>query len=113
MRDLKINQQTVYYSLCVPNSVEDENGNLADSYTEPVKGRFNVSPAKGEASMQPFGRNVDYDCEMTTHNKDIEINEFSRLWIGVETDKSYNFIVKKVAKSINCIRYAIKQVNVS
>ena len=27
MRDLKINQQTVYYQLCVPKSVEDKNGN--------------------------------------------------------------------------------------
>lgn len=113
MRDLKRNQQTVYYSLCKPNSAEDQNGNVIDSYSEPIKSKFNISPAKGEANFQPFGKNIDYDCEMVTHNKNIAIDEFSRLWIGRDTDQPYNFIVKKVAKSLNCTRYALKQVNVT
>ena len=114
MRDLKINQQTVYYQLCVPKSVEDKNGNKINGYPNPpIKARFSVSPNTGEASMQPFGRDVDYDCEMTTHDMSVEIDEYSRIWINRDPDKSYNYIVKKVARSINCIKYALKQVNTS
>jgi hypothetical protein len=110
MRDLKRNQSTVYYSLCIPKSARDKNGNLISSYSEPVSGKFSLSVTKGTAENEPFGREVDYDREMTTHNMNCAIDEHSRLWIGISTDKPYNYIVKKVAKSLNCIRYAIKEV---
>lgn len=115
MRDLKRNQQTVYYQLCVPNSVTDKNGNKINGYPgTPIKSRFSVSPNTGEASMQPFGRDVDYDCEMVTHDMSIAIDEYSRLWINaVPEEQPYNYIVKKVARSLNCIRYALKQVTTS
>lgn len=113
MRDLKRNQQTVWYSLAVPNGATDRNGNSIIKYEEPIKGKFSLSVNTGEASMEAFGRNVDYDREMITHNTDCPINELTRLWIGVETSEPYNFIVSKVAPSLNCIRYALTQVTTS
>ena len=86
---------------------------MINGYSEPIKAYFNISPAKGETTATPFGQNVDYDREMTTHEMKTQINEFTRLWIGRSTDEPYNYIVKKVAESINCIRYAIKRVDVS
>lgn len=113
MRDLKRNQQTIWYSLAIPDGKTDKNGNKVVSYDSPIKGRFSLSVNKGEASMEAFGRNVDYDREMLTHDMKCPINEHTHIWIGIETDKPYNFIVSKCAPSLNCIRYALKQVTTS
>ncbi|HIW86613.1 MAG TPA: hypothetical protein IAA48_08985 [Candidatus Eubacterium faecipullorum] len=113
MRDLKRNQSEIWYSLAVPDGGTDKNGNKVLTYEEPVAGRFSLSTNKGEASMEAFGRNVDYDREMTTHDMKCPINEHTRIWIGTDKDKPYNYIVSKVAPSLNCIRYALKQVTTS
>lgn len=115
MRSLKRNQSTVFYSLkSETKDTFDKNGNPIYSYSEPIKDSFTLSPNTGEAEMQPFGRDVDYDRNMITHDMECKIDEFSRLWIDKDPlTESHNYIVKKVAKSLNCIKYAIKEVNTS
>lgn len=115
MRDLKRNQSTVFYSLkSKTRDSVDRNGNPTYSYSEPIEGKFSLSPNQGEADMQPFGRDVDYDRNMITHDMNCEIDEYSHLWIDKDpNNESYNYIVKKVAKSLNCIKFAIKEVNTS
>ena len=116
MRDLKRNQQTIWYSLLNVSTGEDEWGNTEDikTYGEPIPMSITLSANKGEASEQAFGTNLDYDREMSTHDMSCPIDEYTHLWIdGRDTDNTHNYIVKAVSKSLNCIRYAIKKVNVS
>lgn len=116
MRDLKRNQQTIRYSLLNVSTGEDEWGNTEDikTYGEPVSMDISVSGDKGEISQQAFGMDLDYDREMSTHDMSCPIDEYTHLWIdGRSIEETHNYIVKAVSKSLNCIRYAIKKVNVS
>ena len=116
MRDLKRNQQTVWYSLLSVSTSEDEWGNTEDvkTYGVPVPIDITVSGNKGEASQQAFGMDLKYDREMSTHDMSCPIDEYAHLWIdGRDTNQTHNYIVKAVSKTLNCIRYAIEKVDVS
>ena len=116
MRDLKRNQQTIWYSLLNVSAGEDEWGNTDDvkTYSEPFSMDISVSGNKGEASAQAFGAELNYDREMSTHDMNCPIDEYTHLWIdGRSTDETHNYVVKAVSKTLNCIRYAIKKVDVS
>jgi hypothetical protein len=116
MRDLKRNQQTIWYSLLNVESEKDEWGNTQDikAYGEPIETKMTLSGNKGEASEQAFGADLKYDREMSTHDMNCPIDEYTHLWIdGRDTKETHNYIVKAVSKSLNCIRYAIEKVNVS
>ena len=116
MRDLKRNQQTIWYSLLNISTGEDEWGNTEDvkTYGEPASTDISVSGDKGEISQQAFGMELDYDREMITHDMSCPIDEYTHLWIdGRDTTDTHNYIVKAVSKTLNCIKYAIKKVNVS
>ena len=116
MRDLKRNQQTIWYSILNAHASEDEWGNTEDikTYGVPVSMNINVSANKGEVSQQAFGSDLKYDREMTTHDMDCPIDEYTHLWIdGRNPAEKHNYIVKAVSKSLNCIRYAIEKVNIS
>lgn len=116
MRDLKRNQQTVWYALLNVETASDEWGNTGDikTYGEPVSIKMSLSANKGEASMQAFGAELKYDREMSTHDMNCPIDEYTHLWLdGRSTADTHNYIVKAVSKSLNCIRYAIEKVDVS
>lgn len=116
MRDLKRNQQTIWYSLLNVSVGKDEWGNTEDvkTYGEPISMNISVSANKGEVSQQAFGADMKYDREMSTHDMDCSIDEYTHLWIdGRDISETHNYIVKAVSKSINCIRYAIEKVTVS
>jgi hypothetical protein len=116
MRDLKRNQQTIWCSLLNVTAAEDEWGNTKDikSYGEPFPIKMTLSGNKGEASEQAFGTDLQYDREMSTHDMNCPIDEYSHLWLdGKDIADTHNYIVKAVSKSLNSIRYAIEKVNVS
>ena len=116
MRDLKRNQQTIGYSLLNVSAGVDEWGNTEDTktYSEPFLMDISISPNKGQSSLQAFGTDLDYDREMSTHDMNCPIDEYSHLWVdGRDIKQTHNYIVKAVSKSLNCIRYAIKKVDVS
>ena len=116
MRDLRRNQQMIWYSLLNVSAGEDEWGNTEDvkTYGAPVSMNISVSGNKGEASAQAFGAELKYDREMVTHDMDCPIDEYAHLWIdGRDTNETHNYIVKAVSKTLNCIRYAIEKVDVS
>lgn len=75
MRNLKRNQSKIHYSLAVKDGGTDTNGNSIVTYSEPQPLNISVSAGKGEASMQPYGRDVDYDKEMVTTDKQCLIDE--------------------------------------
>ncbi len=116
MRDLKRNQQTLWYSLLNVSVAEDEWGNTDNikSYGTPIQTRMSISANRGEASAQPFGADLNYDREMSTHDMNCPIDEYTHLWLdGRNPADTHNYEVAAVSRSLNCIRYAIKRVNVS
>ena len=116
MRDLKRNQQPIWCSLLSQATDTDEWGNTEDikTYGEPFQISISVSPNKGEASAQAFGADLKYDREMSTHDMSCPIDEFAHLWVdGRDISETHNYVVEAVSPSLNCIRYAIRRVNVS
>ena len=116
MRDLKRNQQTIWYSLLNVTEDKDEWGNTHNvkGYGQPVMYKITLSANKGEASAQAFGTDLAYDREMSTHDMACPIDEYSHLWLdGRSPTETHNYIVKAVSRSLNCIRYAIERVDVS
>lgn len=116
MRDAERNKVKIHYALRNVNSESDEWGNTngATTYSDPIELKISVSANKGEASAQAFGAELKYDREMTTHNMSCPIDEYSHLWLdGRSIEETHNYEVAAVSKSLNCIRYAIRRVNVS
>ena len=116
MRSLKRNQQTIWYALLSETAETDEWGNTegVKEYGLPIYLKIGISANKGEASAQPFGMDLQYDREMITHDMDCPIDEYTHLWVdGRATTDTHNYEVVAVSKSLNCIRYAIRRVNVS
>lgn len=117
MRDSEKNKVQIWYALRNVRVAKDEWGNTKDvtTYSAPLSFTISVSANKGEASAQAFGADLQYDREMVTHDMSCPINEYSHLWLdgrdaGTET---HNYEVAAVSKSLNCIRYAVRRVNVS
>jgi hypothetical protein len=116
MRDSNKNKSTIFYALRNVKKDKDEWGNTKDvtTYSLPKKLKISVSANKGEASAQAFGAELKYDREMVIHDMSCPIDEYSRLWLdGRSVEETHNYEVAAVSKSLNCIRYAIRRVNVS
>lgn len=112
MRGLQRNQRAIYYAN-LSETTTDGWGNTSKSYGSPQLLKIPVSVERGEASPQGFGDELNYVREMVTHDMSCPVNEYSRLWIDISTDKPYNYRVKRVSRSLNCIVYALERVDVS
>lgn len=111
MRNLMRNQQKIYYSNLTAETTDEWNNKSYD-YGVPQPYKISVAPNTGETSYSGFGTAFEYDRTMTTTDKKCPINEYSRLWIGIEPTEPHNFEVRKKAENINQIAFAIKQVEV-
>ncbi len=119
MRVLERNKQSIYYALFegkVP--ILDEYGNPTGeydlAYSEPIFYRLNVSAARGEYETRLFGEMEDYDKVLVTDDLSLPIEESSVLWIdSLDIEKPHDYVVKKVAISINSISIAVSKVKVS
>lgn len=120
MRDLVINQRPFYYRLWEEStSVVDEWGNETGEnvpqYSDPVMMKANISEVRGLATVQMAGIDIDYDATILTHDMSCPIDEKSVLYINANPfdDEPFDYIVRRVAKSLNVITIAIKRVDVS
>lgn len=125
MKALERNKQKIYYANYTGRSeVTDENGlytgETKPSYTSPVAVDVNVSASRGQAEIDLFGTDLNYTKTIVT-DKDFGIDENSILWVGKEAYQTtsttsvitpYNYIVASVAKSLNSVVYAIREVDV-
>lgn len=129
MRGLKRNKKTLFYQLysehvpvyetdldgnIIPDPVTGEpllTGDYTVGYADPVKFRANVSPARSEASVEPFGVQTDYDKVICSCDLTLPINELSQVFVDrkPEDGKGADYKVVKVARSINSVLFAIKQ----
>ena len=119
MRSLERNKQTIYYALYedktpIKDEYENETGEYEILYSSPTPLRINVSAARGEYSTRQFGDTEKYDKVLMTDDLSVPITETSILWIdSLDTEKPHDYIVKKVAKSLNSVSIAVSKVSVS
>lgn len=134
MRCMERNKVNFYYALFTKRvPVVDEYGNDTGEFDvqhgNPVKSSANISAAKGETQTRQFGENVSYDKVIAMDNEAPPIDEYSILWIDITPELNadgslavddegnvktpHDYIVKKVAKSLNSVSYAVSKVSVT
>ncbi len=134
MKMMLRNKSTFYYALYEGKSEKiDEYGNITGeydvTYQNPIAHSANISAAKGETSTRQFGESESYDKVIVMEADCPPIDEYSRLWVDStpeldsdgalalnddgEVATPHDYIVKKVAKSLNSVSLAISKVNVT
>lgn len=133
MRCLERNKRPFYAALYVGSKeIIDEYGNATGQYgpiySNPMKMFGNISAAQGDTEARQFGGSTDYDKVIVLDTPNPQIDEYSRLWIDSEPTLSkdgalaldsrgnaktpHDYIVKKVASSLNSTSIAISKVTV-
>lgn len=121
MRDLARNQQAFYYALYqgkteVTDSQGYKTGEKKLTYSDPVLMKANISPSTGYTDVAVFGKDIRYSKTFTTCDMSCPITETSILWIDKEPydDEgnltAHNYIVKRIAKGLDNIMFAIDKV---
>ena len=134
MRCMRRNKVKFFYALYEgKEAITDEYGNVTGEYAvkhgNPIEFSANISAAKGETQTRQFGENVSYDKVIAMDNDSPPIDEYSILWIDTtpelnedgslavdskgEVKTPHDYIVKKVARSLNGVSYAVSKVSVS
>lgn len=125
MRCMERNKTKFYYAPYLDKmELEDEYGNRTGQYElmygQPIQAKGNISAAQGEIQSRQFGDSVTYDKVIVLDNPSTPIDEYSILWIDSMPDLSsdgstetpHDYIVKKVARSLNSVSIAVSKVNV-
>ena len=125
MRTLARNKSKFYFASYVEETeIIDEYGNAtgeyAVSHSNPIKCFGNVSVAQGETQIQPFGESERYDKVIVLDDNNAPIDEHTILWVDTlprlnedgSTDTPHDYVVKRVAKSLNAFSIAIRKVSV-
>lgn len=126
MKCMSRNKTKFFYALYEGKTpITDEYGNVTGEYDvqhgKPTEFYANISAAKGETQTRQFGENESYDKVIVLDSDAPSIDEYSILWVDVipklkedgATDTPYDYVVKKVAKSLNVTLIAISKVNVT
>ena len=118
------NKTTFYYALYTGQTeIIDEYGNATGQYSvtydNPLKALGNVSAAQGEMQTRQFGDSESYDKIIVLDDVNTPIDEYSILWVdtppaldGGSTNTPHDYVVKKVARSLNSVSIAISKVSV-
>lgn len=133
MRCVMRNKTSFYYALYTgQKEIIDEYGNVTGEYSvqysNPIKILGNVSAAQGETQSRQFGESETYDKVIVLDNPNTPIDEYSILWVDTrpeltvdghltlndkgEVKTPHDYIVKKVARSLNSVSIAISKVAV-
>lgn len=119
VRTLDRNKQAFYYALYRRSSlVIDSNLNYTSEvdveYETPVLMEANISPATGNAQSEVFGSLTGYDRVIVTDDMTCPIDEQTVLFVDKVPEAQnpvYDYVVKRVAKSLNSISIAITKVD--
>ena len=125
MRCLDRNKVKLHYALLnTKNEIRDEYGNVTGEYElkygAPIRIRVNVSAARGETQTRQFGEAEEYDKVVVTDDPLCPIDEYAVLWIDTDPNvdgngnpaNPHDYVVKKVARSLNIASYAVEKVKV-
>ena len=124
MKTLKRNQTSFWYLLYDRKEpIKDEYGNESGEtkvvYQAAVAAQANISAATGSAQVEQFGNYAGYDKVIVTDDLSCPIDENSVLFIDKEPEYDedgtplYDYIVRRVARSLNSVSYAVSKVSVS
>lgn len=124
MKCLERNKSTFFYALYSHKEpLKDEYGNstteLKVFYEEPVECRANISPATGASQVEQFGSSLKYDKVIVIDDINCPIDENTVLFVDKAPSRDeegnllFDYIVKKIAKSLNSVAIAISKVEVS
>lgn len=139
MKCLHRNKRPFYYCLYKGEiEILDEYGNLSGekivTYEYDVMEMANISTATGQSNTEQFGNLENYDKVIVIDDLDCPIDENSVLFIDKEPEYKdaeyneqtaititgatvkvpvYDYIVRRVAKSLNSISIAVSKVKVS
>lgn len=125
MRCMVRNKTTFYYASYIGETeIIDEYGNRTGefslTYGNPMRVSGNVSAAQGEMQSRQFGESESYDKVIVLDDRNAPIDEHSILWVDTlphlnadgSTDTPHDYIVRRVARSINGVSIAIGKVDV-
>lgn len=121
MRSLRRNQTQLYYcNFKETRDILDEFGHKTGEkqhlYSNPISIYASISSEKGESQIATFGNDIEYDKVMLVDDPKCDITESSVLFVDIEPSydsmgvPKFNYVVKKVSKSLNVSAYAIKRV---
>ena len=124
MRGMLRNQHKFWYVLYkgkepVVDEYGNETGESKVAYESPVSMKASISSAFGSSQIEQFGSLDTYDKVIITHDMKCPIDENSVLFIDKEPaymadgTPLYDYVVKRVARSLNNISYAVSKVKVS
>lgn len=124
MKCMEINKVPFYYCLYEGERylVDEDNyetGEKKVEYSSPCKCRGNISPARGNISVEQFGNDLQYDKVIVLDDVTCPIDEHSVLFVDklpIFDDSDcplFDYVVKKVARSLNSVSIAIAKVEVS
>lgn len=119
MKCLKRNKRPFWYALYgVETEMQDADGNYTGEtsigYSEPVKAKANISPATGQSNLEMFGNLTDYDRVIVTDDANIPIDENTVIWIEKDhLTEPHDYVVRRVARSLNSVAIAVRKVDVS
>lgn len=125
MRGLVRNKSKFYYASYIGETeIIDEYGNATGEYkilySDPIECKANISAAQGEVQSRQFGESESYDKVIVLDDINAQIDEHSILWVDTlpllnenGTTTPHDYVVKKVAKSLNGMSIAIRKVDVN
>ena len=134
MKCMSRNKARFFYALYEGKTpITDDYGNVTGEYDihhgKPTEFFANISAAKGETQTRQFGENESYDKVIVMDGDAPPIAEYAVLWVDRtpqldeegnlavnekdEVITPHDYIVKKVAKSLNVVSLAISKVSVS
>lgn len=125
MHTLMRNKRKFWFSnILSAESAKDEYGNETGetnlTYSAPSLCYANVSAARGTTDLDAFGINANYSKTIVTDDLTLPIDKSSILWIDKEPDENgeagdikHDYVVVAVAKSLNSLTIAVKEVSVS
>jgi hypothetical protein len=120
------NKSKFYYASYIGETeITDEYGHSTGEYNlaygKPIQMSGNVSAAQGEIQNRQFGESESYDKVIVLDDRNTPIDECSILWVDTlphlnedgSTDTPHDYIVRKVARSLNGVSLAISKVDVT
>lgn len=112
MRTLIKNKRKFYYANFIESiPIIDEWGNetseVKSVYDDPKLSYGNISASVGEEAIQVFGSLTNYSRTIALTNNPLK--EGCRIWFGIEPTLPHNYVVTKVADSLNGYLVAIRE----
>lgn len=114
MRTLELNKSKLW--IVTPTGTAEETdsdgfltGQMLTTYSLPTPIQINIYPTNGAITNQIFGEDINYD-QIAVSNE-IVLDEDALLFLTYPSgdyEKTYDFVVSKVVKSINTYNYGLR-----